>query len=179
MCVRKPLRARGGTRYVSPHEREEKQQSRLPAFRLHFRPLPLMQRVAGAKAIPDARRADGAPQQARTSPRPQAGEGSRRCPTRHAADGVQPNSRDKFRVPAQRGVRGCRGERVSFKKGNSLTAAGADVRAQAQGKTALFPQCAGSATSVQKGHGPSHPMPRAGQQPRCTKGHRLNTTRAF
>ena len=79
-----------------------------------FRPLPLMQRVAGAKAIPDARRADGAPQQARTSPRPQAGEGSRRCPMRHAADGVQPNSRDKFRVPAQRGVRGCRGCRGDF-----------------------------------------------------------------
>ena len=65
-----------------------------------FRPLPLMQRVAGAKAIPDARRADRAPQQARTSPRPQAGEGSRRCPMRHAADGVEPNSGDKFRVPA-------------------------------------------------------------------------------
>ena len=73
-----------------------------------------MQRVAGAKAIPDARRADGAPQQARTSPRPQAGEGSRRCPMRHAADGVQPNSGDKFRVPAQRGVRGCRGCRGDF-----------------------------------------------------------------
>ena len=68
-----------------------------------------MPRVAGAKAIPDARRADGAPQQARTSPRPQAGEGSRRCPMRHAADGGRPNSRDKFRVPAKRGVRGCRG----------------------------------------------------------------------
>ena len=74
-----------------------------------FRPLPLMQRVAGAKAIPDARRADGAPQQARTSPRPQAGEGSRRRPTRHAADGVQPNSRDYFRSTEKRGVRGCRG----------------------------------------------------------------------
>ena len=79
-----------------------------------FRPLPLMQRVAGAKAIPDARRADRAPQQARTSPRPQAGEGSRRCPMRHAADGVQLNLRDKFRVPAQRGVRGCRGCRGDF-----------------------------------------------------------------
>ena len=104
-----------------PLEREEKQFSRPPIFRLHCRPassplssLRLMQRVAGAKAIPDARRADGAPQQARTSPRPQAGEGSRRCPTRHAADGVQPNSRDKFRVPAQRGVRGCRGCRGEF-----------------------------------------------------------------
>ena len=72
-----------------------------------FRPLPLMQRVAGAKAIPDARRADGAPQQARTSPRPQAGEGSRRCPMRHAADGGQPNPRNNFRVTEKRGVRGC------------------------------------------------------------------------
>ncbi len=71
-----------------------------------FRPSSLVPRVAGAKAIPDARRADGAPQQARTSPRSQAGEGPRRCPMRHAADEVQPNSRDKFRVPVQRGVRG-------------------------------------------------------------------------
>ena len=81
-----------------------------PARQGHpFRLLPLMQRVAGAKAIPDARRADGAPQQARTSPGPQGREGSRRCPTRHAADGVQPNSRDYFRVTPKRGVRGCRG----------------------------------------------------------------------
>ena len=64
---------------------------------------------AGAKAIPDARRADGAPQQARTSPRPQAGEGPRRRPTRHAADEVQPHQRDCFRVTAKRGVRGCMG----------------------------------------------------------------------
>ncbi len=64
---------------------------------------------AGAKAIPDARRADGAPQQARTSPGPRGREGSRRCPARHAAGGVQPDSRDKFRVTGKRGVRGCRG----------------------------------------------------------------------
>ncbi len=74
----------------------------------------LLQRVAGAKAIPDARRADGAPKQARTSPGRNGREGSRRCPARHAADGVQSNSRDYFRVTAQRGVRGCRGCRGDF-----------------------------------------------------------------
>ena len=74
-----------------------------------LRPLRCCSDGAGAKAIPNARRADGAPQQARTSPRPQAGEGSRRRPTRHAADGVQPNSRDYFRSTEKRGVRGCRG----------------------------------------------------------------------
>ena len=73
-----------------------------------------MQRVAGAKAIPDARRADGAPQQARTSPGRNGREGPRRRPARHAADGVQPNSRDNFRVTAKRGVRGCRGCRGDF-----------------------------------------------------------------
>ena len=117
--------------------------------------------------------------------RPQVGEGSRRRPMRHAADGVQSGSRDKFRVPAQRGVRGCRGESVSFEKGNTLTAAGADVRAQAQGKTAFFPQCAGSAPSDQgAGFSPLTPCPTpgrrpaasAGQKPRCTEGHRLNTS---
>ena len=85
----------------------------LPDKATHSAP-PLLQRVAGAKAIPDARRADGAPQQARTSPRPQAGEGSCRCPARHAADGVLPLSRDYFRVTAKRGVRGCRGCRGDF-----------------------------------------------------------------
>ena len=54
-------------------------------------------------------RADGAPQQARTSPGRNGREGSRRRPTRHAADEVQPDSRDYFRVTAKRGVRGCRG----------------------------------------------------------------------
>ena len=114
-----------------------------------FRPLPLMQRVAGAKAIPDARRADGAPQQARSSPRPQAGEGSRRCPMRHAAGGVQSNKRDKFRVPAQRGVRGCRGCR---------------------GAAAPLTPCPAPGR---------RPAARAGQQPQCTERHRLTTTRAF
>ena len=130
-------------------------------------------------------RADGAPKQARTSPGRNSREGSRRCPMRHAADGVQSGSRDKFRVPAQRGVRGCRGESVSFEKGNTLTAAGADVRAQAQGKTAFFPQCAGSAPSDQGARfSPLTPCPapgrrpaaHAGQQPQWTEGHRLNTS---
>ena len=97
-----------------------------------FRPLPLMQRDAGAKAIPDARRADGAPQQARTSPRPQAGEGSRRCPTRHAADGVQSNSRDNFRVTAKRGVRGCRGCRGAAAPLTPLPRAGQATRRPAE-----------------------------------------------
>ena len=64
---------------------------------------------AGAKAIPCARRADGAPQQARTSPGRNGREGPRRCPTRHAAGGVLSNLRDSFHAPAEGGVRGCRG----------------------------------------------------------------------
>ena len=64
-----------------------------------------MQRVAGAKAIPDARRADGAPQQARTSPGPQGREGSRRRPARHAADGVQSIQETIF-APPQKGEYG-------------------------------------------------------------------------
>ena len=110
---------------------EKAQLSCPPIFRLHCRParfpLPppaLMQRVAGAKAIPNARRADGAPQQARTSPGRNGREGSRRRPARHAADGVQPNSRDKFRVPAQRGVRGCRGCRGAGYPSHPLPRAG-------------------------------------------------------
>ena len=74
-----------------------------------LRPLRCCSDGAGAKAIPDARRADEAPQQARTSPGPRGREGSRRRPTRHAADGVQPHKRDAFRVTVKRGVRGCRG----------------------------------------------------------------------
>ena len=66
----------------------------------------------------------------------------------------------------KKGSTGVQGESVSFEKGNTLTAAGADVRAQAQGKTALFPQCAGSVTSAQGVGYPSHPMPRAGQATR-------------
>ena len=126
-----------------------------------------MQRVAGAKAIPDARRADGAPEQARTSPRPQAGEGSRRCPTRHAADGVQPNSRDKFRVPAQRGVRGCRGCRG----GTPLTPCPAPGRRP----TAR----AGQQPQAKEEEGRQKEKLFAGQQPQCTEGHPLNTPGHF
>ena len=64
-----------------------------------LRPLRCCSDGAGAKAIPDARRADGAPQQARTSPGPRGREGSRRRPTRHAADGVQPIQETPFRLP--------------------------------------------------------------------------------
>ena len=79
-----------------------------------FRPLPLMQRVAGAKAIPDARRADGAPQQTRTSPRPQAGVMS--APMPHATCGGRGMARFKRQISRsrQRGVRGCRGCRGDF-----------------------------------------------------------------
>ena len=79
-------------------------------------PLPPMQRVAGAKAIPDARRADGAPQQARTSPGPQGREGSRRRPARHTAGGVQSNSRDNFRVTAKGEYGGAGGESFLWKR---------------------------------------------------------------
>ena len=75
-----------------------------------------MQRVAGAKAIPDARRADGAPKQARTSPGPRGREGSRRRPTRHAADGVQPIQETPFRLPHKGeygGAGGVEGEPLS------------------------------------------------------------------
>ena len=64
---------------------------------------------AGAKAIPDARRADGAPQQARTSPGPRGREGSRRCPARHAADGVQSSLKrrlPRYRKKGSTGVQG-------------------------------------------------------------------------
>ena len=62
---------------------------------------------------------------------------------------------------------GVQGESVSFEKGNTLTAAGADVRAQAQGKTALFPQCAGSVTSDQgQGFSPLTPCPTPGSSRR-------------
>ena len=70
---------------------------------------PTRQRGAGAKAIPDARRADGAPEQARTSPAPKGREGSRRRPTRRAADGGLFAEKDTFRVPGLRGVGGCGG----------------------------------------------------------------------
>ena len=133
--------------------------------------LSLMQRVAGAKAIPDARRADGAPM-------PHAARGGR---------GTAPSKRLLSRY-RKKGSTGVQGESVSFEKGNTLTAAGADVRAQAQGKTALFPQCAGSVTSDQgQGFSPltpctapgRRPAARAGQQPQWSEGHRLNTIRAF
>ena len=157
-----------------PRERKEKQLSCPPVFRLYCRPArsalpPLAADTAMARARRRSRTPEGRTERrSRREHHPATGrEGSRRRPTRHAADGVQPNSRDNFRVTAKRGVRGCRGESVSFLKGNTLTAAGADVRAQAQGKTALFPQCAGSATSDQ-GAGPRplspHAPRRAGDQ---------------
>ena len=102
----------------------------------------------GSEGDPDARRTDGAPQQARTSPGRNGREGPRRRPARHAADGVQPNSRDNFRVTAKRGVRGAGGVEGS----SPLTPCPAPGR---------------------------RPAARAGQKPRCTEGHRLNTTRTF
>ena len=177
---------------AAPREREKKQLSRPPVFRLYCRPArsalpPLAADTAMARARRRSRTPEGRTERrSRREHHPATGrEGSRRRPTRHAAGGVQPNSRDNFRVTAKRGVRGCRGESVSFLKGNTLTAAGADVRAQAQGKTAFFPQCAGSAPSDQgAGFSPLTPCPTpgrrpaasAGQKPRCTEGHRLNTS---
>ena len=80
--------------------------------------------------------------------------------------GYSPIKETNLALP-QKGSTGVQGERVSFKKGNSLTAAGADVRAQAQGKTALFPQCAGSVTSDQGAGLPlsPHAPRRAGDLP--------------
>ena len=121
-----------------------------------------MQRVAGAKAIPCARRADGAPQQARTSPRPQAGEGSRRCPTRHAADGVQPHSRDYFRSTEKRGVRGCRGCRGAAAP---LTPCPAPGRRPAARSGQQPPYKEEEKNTVIK-RPTSHPLPRAGQATR-------------
>ena len=124
---------------------------------------------AGAKAIPDARRADGALQQARTSPG-KAGKVRADAPrdTRRAGD--SPMKETAFALP-QKGEYGVQGESVSFEKGNTLTAAGADVRAQAQGKTALFPQCAGSVTSDQGAGGtPLTPCPAPGRRPAARAG---------
>ena len=99
--------------------------------------------------------------------------------------GYSPIKETNLALP-QKGSTGVQGERVSFKKGNSLTAAGADVRAQAQGKTALFPQCGQRYIRSRGGSSPLTPCPapgrrpaaHAGQRPRCTEGHRLTTTRA-
>ena len=118
-----------------------------------------MQRVAGAKAIPDARRADGAPQQARTSPGPRGREGSRRRPTRHAADGVRPDSGDNFRITAKRGVRGCRGCRGAAAPLTPCPAPGRRPAAHAGQQ----PQCREEQNQRQSRKAPSHPMPHAGQ----------------
>ena len=94
--------------------------------------------------------------------RPQAGKvrADAPCDTRRAGYSQLKRLLPRYR---KKGSTRVQGESVSFEKGNTLTAAGADVRAQAQGKTALFPQCAGSVTSDQGAGPPSHPMPRAGQ----------------
>ena len=93
--------------------------------------------------------ADAAMARARRRSRTHEGRTERRRPAHHAAGGVQPDSGDKFRVPAQRGVRGCRGCR---------------------GATAPLTPCPAPGR---------RPAAHAGQKPRCTERHRLNTTRTF
>ena len=103
-----------------PLEREEKQLSHPPFFRLRCRPARSAIPPLAADAACRGREGDpGRPEGGRSAAAGaditrQSREGPRRCLMRHAADGVQPDSGDKFRVPAQRGVRGCRGCRGDF-----------------------------------------------------------------
>ena len=157
-----------------PRERKEKQLSCPPVFRLHCRPARSLLSPLAADAACRGREGDpGRPQGGRSARAgadiaPATGRG-RFAPMPHATRGGRGTAQFKRQISRSRtkGSTGCRGERVSFLKGNTLTAAGADVRAQAQGKTALFPQCAGSATSDQ-GAGPRplspHAPRRAGDQ---------------
>ena len=157
-----------------PRERKEKQLSCPPVFRLHCRPARSLLSPLAADAACRGREGDpGRPQGGRSARAgadiaPATGRG-RFAPTPHATRGRRGTAQLKRQLSSYRqaGSTGCRGESVSFLKGNTLTAAGADVRAQAQGKTALFPQCAGSATSDQ-GAGPRplspHAPRRAGDQ---------------
>ena len=97
----------------------------------------------------------------------------RSAPTPHATRGGQGTAPSKRLLSRYRkkGSTGVQGESVSFEKGNTLTAAGADVRAQAQGKTALFPQCAGSVTSDQGAEfSPLTPCPTPGRRPAARAG---------
>ena len=197
-----------------PRERKEKQLSCPPVFRLHCRPARSLLSPLAADAACRGREGDpGRPQGGRSARAgadiaPATGRG-RFAPMPHATRGGRGTAQFKRQISRSRtkGSTGCRGESVSFLKGNTLTAAGADVRAQAQGKTALFPQCAGSATSDQ-GAGPrplsphaprragdqlptpgSSRKPRkregkkkklfAGQRPRGTERHRRNTPGHF
>ena len=66
-----------------------------------------MQRVAGAKAIPCARRADGAPQQARTSPG-KAGKVRADAPRDTRRTGYSPTQETIFALP-QKGEYGVQG----------------------------------------------------------------------
>ena len=64
-----------------------------------FPPPSLMQRGTGAKAIPDARRADGAPQQARTSPGHRAGKVHADAPRDTRRTGYSPINETIFALP--------------------------------------------------------------------------------
>ena len=138
-----------------PHVREEYRPS--PA---HF---PL--RLPSGRASPSALAADAAMAQARRRSRTPAGRTERRSRRGHHPAGTagkvraeapratrragSANSRDYFRVTAKRGVRGCRG-------------------------------CRGAAAPLTPCPAPGRrPTARTGQQPRCTKRHRLTTTWAF
>ena len=179
-------------RYGSFYEREEKLLSCPRVFRHRCHPARLPLSSLAADAACRGRDGDpGRPQGGRSAKAgaditPATGRG-RFAPMPHAARGGRGTAQLKRQILRSRtkGSTGEQGESVSFEKGNTLTAAGADVRAQTQGKTVLFPQCAGSVTSDQGAAAAPltpctapgrRPAARAGQQPRCTEGHRFATT---
>ena len=88
-----------------PLEREEKQLSHPPFFRLRCRPARSAIPPLAADAACRGREGDpGRPEGGRSAAAGaditrQSREGSRRCPTRHAADGVRPTQETNFAFP--------------------------------------------------------------------------------